>query len=216
MKDIPLKLLNGVESEQGSLIKSVTLTQNLELMSWLEVRKDVVKILLKKMIEQGDTMRNIVENALPKGKNGPLEIESEKLPPGMQGEQGLVLANKDATNVLIDGREGQLNIHPNQRLPKESGTLNTIPSQAPDGSLEILLPTLEILKSPSMNLIDESANHIFDLMKGLSNNVPDSDVKRYDPDRVNAAVACANSIYKFMRLKLDVIKAEIKFKEVKK
>ncbi len=70
--------------------------------------------------------------------------------------------------------------------------------------------TSEMIESASMNILDESANHMFALMKGLNANQPDGDVKRFDPERVNSAVNCANAIYKIMRLKLDAIKEQRK------
>ena len=60
--------------------------------------------------------------------------------------------------------------------------------------------------SQSMNLVDDTAKHLFALMKGLTHNLPDAEIKSFDPDKVNAATNCAKQIYQMMRLKLDVIK----------
>lgn len=64
----------------------------------------------------------------------------------------------------------------------------------------------ELVKSPSMSLLDDSANHLYALMKGLHANAPEPETRAYDPDRVRAACLCASEIHKLMRLKLDAIR----------
>lgn len=98
---------------------------------------------------------------------------------------------------------------------KKSETKQTIggpPLVVPAQNLEVISLNSEIIASPSMNLLDESANHMFGLMKGLHANQPPAEIRSFDPERVNSAVACANTIYKIMRLKLDAIKVQRKLK----
>lgn len=66
--------------------------------------------------------------------------------------------------------------------------------------------TSKLVASTSMSLIDDSAAHLFGLMKGLTANRPPADVQAFDPERVQAAVNCAKAIHQLMRLKLDAIK----------
>jgi hypothetical protein len=75
---------------------------------------------------------------------------------------------------------------------------------------ERLVQNFEMVESPSMNLLDASAEHMFGLMKGLHANQPAPEIRSFDPERVTAACACANTIYKIMRLKLDCIKEQKK------
>lgn len=90
--------------------------------------------------------------------------------------------------------------------------IKNLPSVRSETNSDSTLLTSEIIASPSMALLDESANHMFGLMKGLHANQPPAEIRAYDPDRVNSAVACANTIYKIMRLKLDAIKVQRKLK----
>lgn len=79
-----------------------------------------------------------------------------------------------------------------------------------DESLNNTSPISAPIVLESMSLLDDASNHIFGLMKGLHADQPAAEIKKYDPDRVNSAVNCANVLYKMMRLKLDAIKVQRK------
>jgi hypothetical protein len=66
--------------------------------------------------------------------------------------------------------------------------------------------TLKQAASDTMSLIDSSANHLHALMRGLTHNVPDFEIKTPEPHRVETAVKCASEIRCLMRLKLDLFK----------
>lgn len=65
-----------------------------------------------------------------------------------------------------------------------------------------------LVESPSMSLLDSTAQHLHGLMKGLTANEPDPSLKRYDPETVQAACSCAKNIREIMKLKLDAIKVQ--------
>lgn len=56
--------------------------------------------------------------------------------------------------------------------------------------------------SPSMSLIDDSAKHLFELMKSIR-----LDKEKPDPNAINAACNCAKNIRELMGLKLSAYKA---------
>lgn len=60
--------------------------------------------------------------------------------------------------------------------------------------------------STSMNLIDESANHLYGLMK---------EVRPRDANDINAVCNIAKQLQNFMRIKLDVIKLHEQMSGVK-
>jgi len=68
--------------------------------------------------------------------------------------------------------------------------------------------TALLVESPSMSLLDSTAQHLHGLMKGLTANEPDPSLKRYDPETVQAACSCAKNIREIMKLKLDAIKVQ--------
>jgi hypothetical protein len=78
--------------------------------------------------------------------------------------------------------------------------VQNLPTSTPPSTLTSLV------KSPSMSLIDDSAQHLHSLMRGLHGNAPPAEVKMFEPERVEAACKCASEIHKLMRLKYDVVK----------
>lgn len=66
----------------------------------------------------------------------------------------------------------------------------------------------EMVTCQSMNLLDDTARHLYGLMRGLTTNDPEPHIRHYDPQKVNSACLCAKNIYSIMRLKLDAIKLQ--------
>lgn len=203
MSDILPQLLKEDELERETAIDADTKIQCSEQKNEKEKRLDVLRTLLKKRRERESTTRRTVNEELLSEKNGQDSIVSgsEKL-----GKFGV---NVECPENLPHTGESQTERPSNvANMP----IISVQPSVLPEPSSSNTSPTSEIIESQLMSLLDESANHMFDLMKGLHSNQPAAEVKAYDPDRVNSAVNCANTIYKIMRLKLDAIKVQRKLK----
>lgn len=203
MNAIPPQPVNEGESDRVTATESVTKIQSSKLWNWREERLTAIEILLKKMQERGTTMRETVIEELPFGKNGPglTASGSGKLEDFGASEENLV----NPPSIVVSPAE--------QKSSSDSAlNIESQPSELLEQSLSEMLPTCEIIESESMSLLDESANHMLGLMRGLHANQPPAEIKSFDPERVNAAVACANTIYKIMRLKLDAIKVQRKLK----
>jgi hypothetical protein len=211
MSVIPLRRSSEEEPGLDSHLRSDMKTRSSENVSWSEARLIVVEIMLKKMRERGDTMRNIVTSELPRGSCGPSLIENMNERQEDGGASGEV---KEDSGSFIAGPIGltdDLNTPLKMPPPNEPDTREHH-SEKSVLNISSLSPTSEMISSPSMSLLDESAQHMFALMKGLHANQPPAEVRSYDPERVNSAVSCANTIYKIMRLKLDAIKIQEKMK----
>lgn len=76
----------------------------------------------------------------------------------------------------------------------------------------------EMVRSPSMNLIDDSAKHLYSLMKGLTHNYPPDklEIQAYQPVTVQTAVDCAKEIRNLMFLKLETMKFQKELENEKK
>ncbi len=116
-------------------------------------------------------------------------------------------------------KEASLGMLPTGTRPLESPMTGTNHTQAEDARLnqsqmqrsDVLPPlsqsmtpittskNIELVESASMSLLDRSADHMFELMKGLSGG---------DSADVNAACNCAKNIQSLMRLKLDAMKLQ--------
>lgn len=156
-------------------------------------------------------MKQIETSELPSGRNGPASTEIMSAKSGASGTPDEKMASPRSIGEWLDGPTASPNT-PAKPMPPSVPAIVAQPLEKSDTSSSSTLLNSEIVASQSMSLLDESANHMFDLMKGLHANQPPADVKAFDPDRVNSAVACANTIYKIMRLKLDAIKVQRKLK----
>jgi len=144
-------------------------------------------------------MREIEREELPNGKNGPALI-------GSGSER---LENSGMSAGLPENRQN-MSERPEKMLTVQKPADQEPRSVLPDESLNNTSPISGAIVSESMSLLDDASTHIFDLMKGLHANQPAAEVKAFDPERVNSAVNCANTLYKMMRLKLDAIKIQRK------
>lgn len=194
---------NADESAGETATESVSKTPSLELKKRLDARLLTLKTLLKHRRERENIMMKTELPELLRGKNGPDSTENG---PERLNESGMPEESLD----FLPPTDESLTEHLNNLGPDDD--TSAPPLEPPEPSTNNTSPTSEIIVSQSMSLLDESANHMFDLMKGLHGNQPPASVKAYDPERVNSAVACANTIYKIMRLKLDAIKVQRKLK----
>jgi hypothetical protein len=85
------------------------------------------------------------------------------------------------------------------KIEKSFNAGTTAPSKS---TLISSVENSDLVKSASMNLIDDTAEHLFDLMVSLEK---DSNVHALH-ENVKVACHCADQIHKLLRLKLDVIK----------
>ncbi|MGZ3802860.1 MAG: hypothetical protein ACXVB4_01525 [Pseudobdellovibrionaceae bacterium] len=88
-----------------------------------------------------------------------------------------------------------------------------------EGSQRELFPeqlmNLETAQSASMNLIEESANHLYGLMKQLKPKKNASNIEVVDTETVHAACNCAKNIRELMNLKLNAMKFQNSLKKAK-
>jgi hypothetical protein len=206
MSDTLQKLLNGDDCElENDTEPGITEIQNSEGPSAKETRLVTLKILLKK---RRDRERNILKAVTDSSRR---ENNGHSTTPNDNGRtKGDGVQNEALNDRFDDTPHGSLPTGPNDSTSDAEPTTDERRLAKLERTLSSTLPTSEMLASQSMNLLDESANHMFDLMKGLHGNQPPAEIKAFDPDRVNSAVACANTIYKIMRLKLDAIKVQEK------
>ncbi|MFI5342838.1 MAG: hypothetical protein ACHQUC_01320 [Chlamydiales bacterium] len=168
--------------------------------------------------------------------DGPMiqNTENESVPNGNENtnsKKTLKNTNKDVGPDISEETQNSMN----KKMPeKEIGvpeTLNVsdntaesiMPEKSNDSSIKSKqLVTTEILQSESqqpsvtlplveyqsMNLIDDSAKHLFELMRGLHANKPNPEIQLYDPERIHAACACAKNIRELLKLKLEAIKLQ--------
>lgn len=172
-----------------------------------------------------DIMRtkNSAQKSEPETKITASELRKSR----QQNQDGNI--TKTQPPPMQDVSDGERKTVSEQTPPKENGCANSVSAEASnqsgtesairnppsvllEPSTNVTAPSSEIIASQSMSLLDESANHMFGLMKGLQANQPPAEIRAFDPERVNSAVACANTIYKIMRLKLDAIKVQRKIK----
>lgn len=203
MKDIHPPPSSGEESGLGTGIESGTKIQSLNERSRRDGRLNTLRILLEKRRGREGIMKKTETSESPSENFGPSSTENGSEKPVVSGTRVRSLDFRPRIEGSPMEQKSNSGSEPSIRNP---------PSEVLEPNSSSTLPTSEIIASESMSLLDESANHMFDLMKGLHANQPAAEVKSYDPDRVNAAVACANTIYKIMRLKLDAIKVQRKLK----
>ena len=82
-------------------------------------------------------------------------------------------------------------------------TAETLPATSPGSSIKS-----DVEKSPSLNLLNDSVQHLYGLMKSVS-RIPATEEEanfRMDPQKVNAACNCAKNMHNLMRLQVDVMK----------
>lgn len=136
--------------------------------------------------------KNKKENTMRPQENGPLSGEKNGRPKIAHAKTRL----KEPTTPQIKSDSA------NSSMPEKDAAILSMVSKEQSGSVPIV-------SSVSMNLLDDSAQHLHGLMRGLFANIPGADVRAYDPDRVNSACNCAKQIYSIMRLKLDCIKVQL-------
>lgn len=93
-------------------------------------------------------------------------------------------------------------------------TLNPIEPKNETAAASEILPAAsssqfinsEEARSLSLNLIDDTAQHLHGLMKSVGTKNEDGLNLRIDPQKINAACNCAKNIHNLLRLKLDVLK----------
>lgn len=99
------------------------------------------------------------------------------------------MRNSETQILPYAGNTGS-NIQSRKESEDDAATKAVLRLQQQDSGME---------PSDSMILIDESARHMLDLMKGLNAR---------EPEGITAACNCARQIEKLMRLKLDVLRTK--------
>ncbi len=178
----------------SGIVKDIE-TELLERKSDSEARLTTLRMLLNKRKGAKGTTMQTEPREFSRASDGPQKIENGSASSESHG--GVYVGDRGVGS-------GGAGLQPAEIIKEVSHSLPSVQK------LNDSLLTSEIVASQSMSLLDESANHMFGLMKGLHANQPPAEVRSYDPDRVNSAVACANTIYKIMRLKLDAIKVQRK------
>ncbi len=214
MKDTRRKRSSGDDSEpESGIVKDIEI-QLSEIKRKSDTRLATLKILLqqrkKKLKDAGDITMHTEQSGSLKENSGVSTMQSER--ERHVGAGGTGVPEGWPLRSTPDGSAGQTGPLSPPRILEEPIAPSIVDPRLvpPASSLDSTSPTSEIVASQSMSLLDESANHMFGLMKGLHANQPPAEVRSFDPERVNSAVACANTIYKIMRLKLDAIKVQRK------
>ena len=134
----------------------------------------------------------------------PLTIDAPKPKPKLWREEEIgQLRTKSGS--LPTNEPITTNIKSNVRsesMQTESALVHSTDSKSPS-------TTLDGTESPSMHLLDASCEHIYSLMKGLTANAPDVNVRAYSPEIVNTACLCAKNIREIMKLKVEVMKIKL-------
>lgn len=156
------------------------------------------------------TLRRRSESAVEKGtlpvenktapEQGPIILltKSAKI---NNGESGRKKTAKDSSNIKGDIMQKTKTVSKRSSTPR--GKKEILPTVSTGQSSDVSL-----VISPSMSLLDDTANHLHSLMRGLHANQPEPEIRAFDPERVNSACNCAKQIYSIMRLKLDAIKVQ--------
>lgn len=133
-----------------------------------------------------------------KEKERPIETETQKK--NVQDElNGRDETRKDNLNTkgstMLEIKSDKENSSTNERKSITPVMVSTSPST-----------TVQKELLQSTNLIDNTAKHLLDLMKGVTGHTNDNDNGVYDPFRVNAACNCAKQIYHMMQSKIQIAK----------
>lgn len=99
----------------------------------------------------------------------------------------------------IQSNTGNISRMPTPEGPKENSSGGTFIGSTRNSAVEI---------SPSMSMLDRSAEHIFALMGRITGDPVVSAISQPTVEQVNASVNCAKVITQIMRLKLDVLKVK--------
>lgn len=113
-------------------------------------------------------------------------------------------------NAREEIQKGQDNIKENITEKIEENFLIKLESEDSQETLPVdFSPIFIDLKKAnyhSKNLLDDSVKHLFVLMKGLTHDQADFDIKRVECHKVESAVKCASEIRNLLKLKLDIFK----------
>lgn len=173
--------LNELGKKQKENGTSIMPTRSLERESMRDPERDTKETKKK-------PLKGPEKNIMPIEKNGSL---NERL--GLKTiEKGKELMQENITPKIESAQKTGL-------MPTEKALIQ------PEDSKDLFTMSQEAT-GQSMTLLTATSEHLFSLMKGLSANQPDPEIKNFDPDRVRAACECAKNIYSIMRLKLDAIK----------
>lgn len=129
-----------------------------------------------------------------------LTSSAESTPPKPSPEE-----TSDEKKSVESGESGTLVTGSSTALTKSDAVS---PEILPAESAKTLID-LQQESLASLSLINDSAKHLFDLMKDIRKDV-EADVpaatRRVNPMHINAACNCARSINGLLKLKLDVLK----------
>jgi hypothetical protein len=151
---------------------------------------------------------NVVENV-------PKPIETPNLP---EAEPTMKITRSAKLQTAKNGHAKTKNanwkpkgaITPRTKTASKSLSVKIVKDVTPPSASNEQSKTALLVESPSMNLLDSTASHLFGLMQGLIANKPPADVQKYSPEEVNAACNCAKNIREIMKLKLDALKVQLK------
>lgn len=177
------QLKKGRNTKEKRSAKDIRATTSFVFNTWQNKNQDAIRTLQK----QGKKIEPVT-----------IETETLKLNDGSSGVK-ITVNNND--KLIGNGMQETKNEIVKQSMPQEK--------DASRGEVSINAnSTIETDVSPSMNLLDNTATHLYDLMKGLSQNQPETSIKLFDVERVHAAANCAKNIREIMKLKLEVIKVK--------
>jgi hypothetical protein len=168
---------------------------------------------------------NATESVTPIQNSAPKNVSAEKSTPPLiltpKNAEPEKIIEKTRSNDLQTAKSGPTKTKNASWKPKGSITPKTKTASKPASTKivkSVTLPsvlsppseTFVLVESPSMSLLDSTANHLHGLMKGLTANQPEAEIRKYDPEIVNAACNCAKNIREIMKLKLDALKVQLK------
>lgn len=150
------------------------------------LNKSDIEMLIKKNV-LSEERKNIE-------KTNHSEMSSEKL-----GQETIKKSNlKHRENIMEETKQAN-----QEKFKKE----NTEEIQQGDSSKPLM--NLEMVNSPSMSLLDDTATHLYGLMKSLGEQ--SHEFRKLQPHEISIACDCAKNIREIMKLKLEAIKAQREF-----
>ncbi len=156
-------------------------TQPIDRKSWLEARRSAWQTNPKRTSVKGNDMLQTERSSVPEENDGSLKTKKDSTP---------------APDRTI--KETVRDFAPPSTQVKRDETRSMVSKKQS--------PTVVLVASHSMSLIDDTAEQLHGLMKNITEK------KTNEPQTTEAVLAacnCAKQIYSLMRLKMDCIKMEI-------
>ena len=154
-------------------------------------------------ISNEDTELLIKKNVLPDPKKSIQRIKINEMPSEEIGQEIIKNNNSKHKETIMQ---------PTTEIKEEKLTKENI-EETQQEDLSNLPTTSEMVSSPSMSLLDDTAKHLFGLMKSVTES-HDPAYRKLQTHEVQVACDCAKNIREILKLKLEAIKYQRGLKDV--